>query len=192
MPYWDNDPHGGPLEDDTDPRVVKMSREQIRAMERDAAAARDATARAEKAERLLAMSQAGIDTSSPLGSFFADNYKGELTKDKILAEAKKLNVVTGEAPPEPPVNDNPPEGTPPVNEPVLDANVRESLASGATSETPPSGKPAKEAALETAQTLLSTGASGEEALGSMFHELVGHAIGGDKTVILGSMGQPVQ
>lgn len=73
---------------------------------------RAAADRGRKLERENAFLKAGIDTDDARMRYFVDGYKGELTKDAIVAEATTAGFLTTPAPvtPEqaPPVTEEPP------------------------------------------------------------------------------------
>lgn len=56
-------------------------------------AAAEAQARADAAERRAALIEAGIDVSTPIGKYFADNYKGDATVDAVKDAAGVLGLI---------------------------------------------------------------------------------------------------
>jgi len=176
-PFLDDDP--GQQNQNT----VTLPRDQIRAMERDAKTAREAAARADAAERKLAIVTAGIDATNPLGRFFAENYKGELTAEAIKSayDAITSNDSNEDPPPPPPATD-PAASTPPPS-----TDFRQQLANGSQSDDglagQPPKKPVRQEAVEIGRNLLKEGVTDEEAMGATFRHLVGGAIAGDPTVI---------
>lgn len=50
----------------------------------------------EQLKRKIALLETGIDTSTPLGKFFATNYSGELTVEAITAAATELGLTPGD------------------------------------------------------------------------------------------------
>lgn len=63
----------------------------------------DRGAKAEKAladaQRELALVKAGVDTTTPLGEFFARSYDGDLNADAVRAEAEKIGLLSAPAAP---------------------------------------------------------------------------------------------
>lgn len=54
----------------------------------------DAIARADAAERKVALIEAGVDMSTPLGKYFADTYKGDATVDAIKDAAGQIGLIS--------------------------------------------------------------------------------------------------
>lgn len=52
-------------------------------------------------ERKVAVLEAGINTSTPLGAMFLKSYDGELTAEAITAAAAEVGLVQGQADPDP-------------------------------------------------------------------------------------------
>lgn len=52
-------------------------------------------------ERKVAILEAGINTSTPLGAMFLKSYEGELTAEAIQSEAAKVGLVPGQQDPDP-------------------------------------------------------------------------------------------
>lgn len=68
---------------------------------KDAKVAREAAeARAQVAERKLALAESGIDFSNPMAKYFADTYNGELTADAIKTAAATIGLIAQSADPE--------------------------------------------------------------------------------------------
>ena len=53
----------------------------------------EADARAEAAERKAALIEAGIDLKTPLGKYFAENYKGEATEEAVRNAAGVIGLI---------------------------------------------------------------------------------------------------
>jgi hypothetical protein len=82
-------------EQEDEPRMVQMSRKDIRALERKAKAADQANADAHAAQRELAFLKAGIPDSGP-GKLFAKAYDGELTAEAIRQSAIDFEIISEE------------------------------------------------------------------------------------------------
>jgi len=167
---------------DDEQHTVTLNREQIRALERDAKLTREATARAETAERELAMMRAGLDLSTPAAQFFAQHYSGELDADAVRAEAARLGLIVSTDTPAPT-----PTPEPVTEQPVTTlTDVRDLISTGATGDTgaPPPARPVREVAREEAEAMMKQGASTEDAQAAFFRRLAHAASEGDRTVII--------
>lgn len=156
--------------------TVELNRDQIRSLERDAKLTREATARAEAAEKKLAMMGAGLDLSRPAVEFFATHYTGELTVEALTAEALRLGLISATD-----SNAEKPE-TPPA---TGITNARELLANGAVGDN--GQEPTisvKKSAVKEALKLVQDGASMDDAQALLFNRLVEAASKGDKSVIV--------
>lgn len=77
-----------------DQHEVRMSRKDIRALEKRAKAAADAEARAAAAERRLALRDAGIPTTG-VGKLFEKAYDGPLDAEAIKTAAEEYGILGG-------------------------------------------------------------------------------------------------
>lgn len=73
---------------------VSMSRKDIRALEKQAKAGREAEARAQAAERRLALREAGIPTTG-VGKLFEKAYDGPLDLEAIKTAAEEYGILGG-------------------------------------------------------------------------------------------------
>lgn len=83
-------------QEEDQPRMVQMSRRDIRALERKAKAAEQATAEANAALRELAFLKAGIPDTGP-GRLFSKAYDGELNAEAIRQAAIDFEIIREEA-----------------------------------------------------------------------------------------------
>jgi len=147
---------------------------------RDAAdRGREATKRADKLERELAFSRAGIDTETPLGRMFADAYKGELDKEAVKAAWSEIAGAAGGNAQEPPAQQEEKQ----VEQSETDERRR--LTTGGAGETPheqPDPDPVQ-SGYKNFQERLRDGEPREKAAGSVFGALIGAAAKGDKRAI---------
>lgn len=126
-----------------------------------------------KSQRLAALTSVGIDINAPLGKFFVENYKGEITDpEAIKAAATELGVpMSGsQIPQEPPVE----TGT----------DERRSLQNGGVplgNEDPDPKVTAKQAY----DNAIAAGHSTDRAMGAYFHTVAEAGFNrGDKRVLL--------
>jgi hypothetical protein len=158
--------------DDDDPSQVTLSRSQIRAMERDAKETRTL-------KRENALLKAGIDTTTPLGTLFAQAYEGELSTEAINTAWQAIAPPGGA---EPGATDTA------VHEPTAEerafADERAGMASGAGDDGVPPDRDPRKVAVEEGLAALEGGAGRDEAMAMTFSHLAGAASQGDKRVIL--------
>jgi len=168
--------------------IVRMSRKDIRALERKGSKYDELAEQKAALERDLAFARAGIDTSTDEGAFFARGYAGELDVEAIKAQAAKFGVIKGGADPTPPA-DGTAEGTPPASGPSLEPGEadltahRQTLASGATGDSGLDVDP-YQSALDIGRQVMEGGGKFEQALGSAINALANAANQGDKRVII--------
>lgn len=103
-------------------------------------------------QKELAMVKAGIDTDSPLGKFFFDGYKGELTKEAVIAAAQEIGLLEKQAP-DPGVTQEEKSAT----------QERQQLVSGAAQASEQSGKHPTVEGKENAKRILDEGGTYEQA-----------------------------
>ena len=75
--------------------------EHIRNLREKAKAGDAAAAKASELERKVAVLEAGINTSTPLGQMFLKSYDGELESEAIKTAAQAVGLIEGQADPEP-------------------------------------------------------------------------------------------
>lgn len=121
-------------EREDEPRMVQMSRRDIRALERKAKAADQATAEANAALRELAFLKAGIPDNGP-GKLFAKAYDGELNAEAIRQAAIDFEIIREEA-----------------SVPEDELSIHTRMTQTASGAAPSSGKPDPEAELRAAKT----------------------------------------
>jgi len=164
-------------EPDPEPeRFVKMSRKDIRALERRAKKAEDAEKETAALRRERAFEKAKVDTSKPLGEHFAKHYDGDLEPDKIREEAERLGVPFTEA--------KAPEG--PDLEPGEEKSTeeRESLATGGKPDSGEETKPEPlDAARKVGEDAIKEGRGEEDALAAGIGTLAGAAEAGDSRAV---------
>lgn len=170
--------------------IVRMSRKDIRALERKGSKYDELAEQKAALERDLAFARAGIDTSTDEGAFFARGYAGELDVEAIKAQAAKFGVIKGaDAPGTPPADGTTGEGTPPPSGPALEPGEadltahRQTLASGATGDSGLDVDP-YQSALDIGRQVMEGGGKFEQALGSAINALANAANQGDKRVII--------
>lgn len=103
------------------------------------------------AMRENAMLKAGINTDSPLGKFFSDSYKGELTKEAVTAAATEIGLLEKETP-DPEVSEQEKEST----------KERQKLTSGAADPSEMPKKHPREEGIEQARRVLDEGGTYEQ------------------------------
>lgn len=185
-PQYQYDPDSDETLDDNDSPAVRIPRDQIRAMERDAKSARQAQAAASAATRELAFVKAGVDTDSKLGKLLLASYDGEMDPVAIKSEWEDIGGIKPPASstetPSDPTGDTgdddivitPPEGT----------QERQGLASGAQGDTGEEPNPdPRKVALQAGHDAVANGAPHDEAMGVMLNRLAGAAAAGDERVI---------
>ncbi len=176
-PNTPEDPEAEVPDNDDEESVVQLRRSQIRAMEKDAKAKRQADTAREEAEaeataakRELAFFRAKVDTESPVGKLFVKTYDGELDVESITQAWNELNGA-----PTAPTSDEDKDA----------AKHREALQEGAQGDTGQAPRPdARTTAMASAEDVLAKGASREDAMGRYFGEIAGAAAEGDTSVII--------
>ena len=188
IPRYDDD-ELDELDDDTDEiedddrdeqqeRFVKMSRKDIRRLERKAKQVDKAEARTLALERERAFEKAKVDVDAPLGAHFAKHYDGEVDPVKIREEAERLGVplVEGEKPK--------PEG--PELKPGEEDSTRE-RQEVSTEGKPDNGEVPKpdphEESNKVAQGEIDSGRGEEDGIAAGIASLAGAAQAGDERAI---------
>lgn len=86
------------VQDDFDNEATEQTeknpvRARMREMESELKALREKAAEAEKLQRELAFSKAGIPMDSPMSKYFVKGYEGEFTPEAIRKAAEEANLV---------------------------------------------------------------------------------------------------
>lgn len=179
--------------DDTDPNVPdgQSDREEFRNMRRAARRAKQADSAREAAERELALVKAGIDTETKIGRLFLDSYRGDLSKEAILAEASDIpGLISAPTPPAPQTTDQPTGDTPPPpaatqEPPQVDPKMtdeRDALHSGGTVPGQVNESPTA-VALQRGVDAMDQGATEEDAMVQIFRTIHEAGASGDERVI---------
>lgn len=184
-PNYEQDPENAGGDDAGDgEQIVQLKRGQIRNMEKDAKAkrqavqeAQEAAAERDAAKRELAFLKANVPVTSDdpkvkkVAELFSKSYDGELEPEAIKAAWAELN---GETPPESQVSDADKQA----------AEEREALASGEgdTGQAPPVD--AKKAARDAAERVLEEGATRDDAMATQIASLAEAASNGDQSVLI--------
>lgn len=153
---------------------VTLSRDQIRSMERDAKAAR-------QAQRELAFVKAGIDTDSDLGRLFSTAYEGELDREAIQAAWAK--IAPAPAPPTDPVTEPPPSASTDPAAAEFEEERRRLAQGGAGDDGTPPDRDPRKTAIEAGHKMMAEGHSRDEAMAQAFSDLASAAAAGDGRVI---------
>lgn len=166
----DLDPEDDPK---PEPQQVRMSRKDIRRLEKKAKEGDKSAARVAELEKRLAFQEAKVDLKSKAGAFFAAHYDGELDPEKIREAATDIGVPVGELEPEgPELNEGEEKST----------KERQEASSGAQ---PDDGKgeqkpDPKQEALKAGQERIDAGKSEEDGLAAGIGALASAAVDGDK------------
>lgn len=120
-------------------------------------------------QKELAMVKAGIDTETPMGKFFFEGYKGELTKEAVVSAAQELGLL--EKPAVEP-------GT--TTEEQSSTKERQKLVTGAAEAGLQSGKHPIEEAKEASKRILDEGGTFEQAGAGYLSTLMQRHAEGDK------------
>lgn len=161
-------------DDDPEPQGQPQQRDELRDMRRAARRGNQEKARADAAERKLAMVMAGIDISTPIGALFVDGYKGPTDLETLKAEAAKVpGLIQAAAPP--PADEPPPPPEPPDQG---DTDNRDILHSGGI---PPDNTPPDpiKAAIERGTVRIEEGGDEVDGLVEGFRTLYEAGASGD-------------
>jgi hypothetical protein len=119
-----------------------------------------------------AMLKAGINTETPLGKFFAESYKGDLTKEAVIAAATEIGVLE-KTTTNPQVSEEERKST----------QERQNLTTGAADPSQMPTKHPREQGLENAKMLLDKGGTYEQAGAAFLTTLVKAIDEGDERAI---------
>src|SRR5689334_3561983 len=93
-PYgYDDATDDGDGDDGQQERYVQLTRQQIRALERDAKSARKTSDENAQLKRELAFSRAGVELTEKQQKALLANIEGDLTPEAIKAEAADLGFI---------------------------------------------------------------------------------------------------
>jgi len=81
--------------------TTEQEPEHIKALRDKAKAADGLASEKSQLERKVAILEAGVNTTSPVGAMFLKSYEGELTPEAIKAAAAEVGLVEGQPDPEP-------------------------------------------------------------------------------------------
>ena len=157
-----------------DERYVRMTRADIRKLEKSGAKVSELEAENANMARTLVFLQAGVDIESKVGLMLYKSWDGELDVEAIAAEAAEVGALKGGA--KPPVEtDDGEEGS---------TDERSSLGAGANADQFRQGDPDPvEASTKAGRDAMTKGATEEDSLGVAFDVLARAGIAGDKRVI---------
>lgn len=135
-------------ESNPDEGYVRMKREDITKLEEAAKAAKSA----ESLQKENLFLKTGLNTDSPLGKFFFENYKGDLTSEAVKAAATEIGLME-KVPENPPLNEGENKGT----------DERRALANNATPGGESPDKDPRIVAMEKAEEIIKQGGTFEQA-----------------------------
>lgn len=148
MPQEGNESTEGQQENKPDEGYVRMKREDITKLEESAKKAQNL----ENLQKENLFLKTGLNTDSALGKFFFDNYKGDLTPEALKAAAQEIGLME-KVPDNPPLNEGENKAT----------DERRALANNANPDTGVPDKDPRQAALETAESIIKQGGTFEQA-----------------------------
>lgn len=161
-----NDDLNDDAQDPNEPESIRNLRAHARKLEKELKESGDA-------RKELAMLKAGVDTNSPLGKFFAENFKGDPSDiEGIKAQAEAIGAIS-------PVKDEPAEK--PADTSDTSTQERQDLANGAMPNDA-SGIDPRQSSLDKANDMLAKGAPFDVAAGEMLAERAQAAMAGDQRV----------
>lgn len=127
-------------------------------------------------ERKVAILEAGINTSTPLGAMFLKSYEGELDAEAIRAEAAKVGLVAGQPDPDPQ------PGEPGTAEAEY-ADARRRLTQGETAPHETPQKSATDLAYKAFEDARKQGKRSEDAQVDGFRTMIEQAAQGNPTAL---------
>jgi len=152
-------------------QIVKLSRKQIRALERKAKKVEKAEAEAKELRRERAFDKAGVKVDTKAGAFFAAKYDGDLDPEKIREEAEELGI---------PVDDRGPKGPELEDGEEKSTKERQELASDSKGDTGEDTKPDPiEAARKVGEDTIAQGKGEEDAMAAGLGVLAASVRDGD-------------
>lgn len=165
---------------DTGEKFVRLSEKDAiaqRELARKASDAAEAEERAAKAERLLAIRDAGIP-KGVLGDMFVETYKGELTEEAIKEAASKVPGLL--APTENSEGELTPEQQAAAAAEAKQTEERAALARNSTGHQEPPAEDPRKLMVDAVANARQSGVNEQEALARGFSELVNAAGHGDQ------------
>lgn len=156
-------------------RYVRMTREDIRKLEKSGAKASELETEKAAMARELAFLKAGVDTESKVGKLLMKGWEGELDVEAIKAEASEIGALSANATPTPvEVDDGEAESS----------DERSSLGAGANADQFRTGDPdPQEEAVKAGRKAMAGGATEEDSLGVAFDVIARAGAAGDKRAI---------
>lgn len=127
-------------------------------------------------ERKVAILEAGVNTTTPIGQMFLKSYEGELTPEAIKAAAAEVGLVEGQPDPEPQPGE---PGTPEAQQ----QSVRDNLAVGDIAPHEEPVKSAKDRAWDVFNESRKGGMREEDARNEAFASFIEAGIKGDQTAL---------
>ena len=127
-------------------------------------------------ERKVAILEAGVNTTTPVGAMFLKSYDGELTTEAIKAAAAEVGLVEGQPTPEPEPGS---PGTPEAQT----QQVREGLSQGNVAPFEEPVKSAKDNAWDTFTNARKSGMREEDARQEAFASFIEAGLRGDSTAL---------
>lgn len=164
------------MSDDNDTQVEEEP-DHIKALREQAKSGKASEAKANELERKVAILEAGINTSTPLGQMFLKSYDGELVSDAIKEAASAVGLIEGQPDPDPaPGDPGTAEGDYAGAKKLLDGQGAAPLAE-------PPAKSASDQAYAARDAFLADGKRTEDAVAEGFRTLIDRAAAGDPTAM---------
>lgn len=163
----------------SDEANLEQEPEHIKKLREDAKKGREADVALSAASRKIAILEAGVPTSTPLGQMFLKSYDGELTTEAIKAEAAAIGLIEGAAPPAETPEPGTQSGTPEAG--YAEARAALDLGQAAPVEQPTSS--AVDTAYKVFDDSRKKGVRTEDARTEAFLSLISAAAQGDKSAI---------
>ena len=157
-------------------RYVRMTRADIRKLEKSGEKASKLEADNAEMARKLAFLEAGVDTTSKVGQLLMKGWDGELDVEAIKAEAAEVGALKTDTPAKEPVTTEAgEEGS---------SDERASLGAGANVDQFRTGDPdPQEEAIKTGRKVMEAGGTEEDSLGAAFDVLAKAGVAGDKRAL---------
>lgn len=150
--------------------------EHIKALRDKAKQADSISAEKSALERKVAVLEAGVNTSTPLGQMFLKSYEGDLTAEAIQAAAAEVGLVQGQPDPQPEPGS---PGTPEAEA----QSVRNELGVSQPAPFEEEVKPAKDRAWDVFSDSRKQGMREEDARAEAFASFIEAGLKGDKSAL---------